>query len=71
MGPNELRRLHAACLDLAGQSNVPGTRDHWLAMAQGWFELVDNDDQLPQSPRNLPVLNPMQIKPRQRILGAI
>jgi hypothetical protein len=41
MSPNELRRLHAACLDLAGQSNVPGIRDHWLAMAQGWFELVD------------------------------
>ena len=44
MGPNEFRRLHAACLDLAGQSNVPGIRDRWLTMAEGWVELAENVD---------------------------
>jgi hypothetical protein len=51
MGPNEFRRLHAACLDLAGQSNAPGIRDRWLAMAQGWVELANDVDQSPQVPR--------------------
>jgi hypothetical protein len=53
MGPNEFRRLQAACLDLAGQSNVPGIRDRWLTMAEGWVELADNVDQSLQSPGKL------------------
>ena len=58
MGPNEFRRLHAACLDLAGQSNVPGIRDRWLAMAQGWIELADNDDQSAGGTRQLASYKP-------------
>jgi hypothetical protein len=46
MGPNEFRRLHAACLELAGH-NVPAVRDRWLTMARGWIELVDKVDQPP------------------------
>jgi hypothetical protein len=57
MGPNEFWRVHAACLDLAGQSNVPDIRDRWLAMVQGWIELADNGDQSPQAPGNSPVLD--------------
>jgi hypothetical protein len=53
MGPNEFRRMYAACLDLAGQSNVPGMRDRWLAMAQGWVELANNDDRSPQASRKI------------------
>ena len=63
MGPNEFRCLHAACLDLAGQLNVPGIRDRWLAMAQGWIELADNGDQLPEAPGSLPGLNLLQTRP--------
>jgi hypothetical protein len=59
MGLNEFRRLQAACLDLAGQSNVPGIRDRWLTMAQGWVELADNVDQSLQSPRD--VAAPQQV----------
>jgi hypothetical protein len=51
MGPNEFRRLQAACLDLAGQSTVPGIRDHWLTMAEGWVELADNVDRSTAAPR--------------------
>jgi hypothetical protein len=62
MGPNEFRRLHAACLDLAGQSNVPGIRDRWLAMAQGWIELADNGDQSSEAPGSSPVINLVQTR---------
>jgi hypothetical protein len=41
MGPDEYRRLHAACLDLAGKSSVLGVRLHWLTMAQGWIDLAN------------------------------
>ena len=51
MGPNEFRRLQAACLDLAGQSNVPGIRDRWLTMAEGWVELADKVDRSSEAPR--------------------
>jgi hypothetical protein len=63
VGPNEFRRLHAACLELASQSNVPSIRDRWLAMAQGWFELADNGDQLPEAPGSSPGLNLLQTRP--------
>jgi hypothetical protein len=58
MGPNEFRRLRAACLDLAGQSNVPGIRDRWLTMAEGWVELADNVDRLSEAPRQFAPSNP-------------
>jgi hypothetical protein len=44
MGPDEYRRLHAVCLDLADQSNVPNIRVRWLTMAQGWIELANEGD---------------------------
>ena len=53
MGPDEFRRLHAACLDLAGHSNVPAIRDRWLTMAQGWIDLVDKVDQSSQPAQKL------------------
>jgi hypothetical protein len=51
MGPNEFLRLQAACLDLAGQSNVPGIRDRWLTMAEGWVELAGKVDRSSEEPR--------------------
>jgi hypothetical protein len=50
VGPDEYRRLHAACLDLADQSNVPGMRLRWLTMAQGWIDFA-NEPPLGQPPR--------------------
>jgi hypothetical protein len=62
MGPDEFR-LHVACLDLAGQSNVPGIRDRWLTMAEGWVVLADDADRSPEAPRKFASSNLMQIKP--------
>jgi hypothetical protein len=47
MGPNEFRRLHAACLDRARH---PRSLAH---NGEEWVELADNVAQSPPSPRKL------------------
>ena len=64
MGPDEYRRLHAVCLDLADQSNVPDVRLRWLTMAQGWIELA-NEPPLGQPPR-FADSNAIQLGSRQK-----
>jgi hypothetical protein len=64
MGPDEYRRLHAVCLDLADQSNVADVRLRWLTMAQGWIELAN---ELPQGqPTRLADSNVILLRRRQK-----
>jgi hypothetical protein len=49
---DEYRRLHAACIDMASQSNMPDLRARWLAMADVWLrraiELRDGSGHIDQ-----------------------
>ena len=40
MHSDEYRRLHAVCLTMAQQSNLPDLRARWLALATGYEDLL-------------------------------
>ena len=40
MHSDEYRRLHAACVAMAGQSDLPDAKVRWLALAQACFSLA-------------------------------
>jgi hypothetical protein len=40
MQPDEYRRLHATCLQMAEQSNLPDVRARWLALAKDCKNLL-------------------------------
>ena len=40
MHSDEYRRLHAACVAMAEQSDLPDAKVRWLALAQACFSLA-------------------------------
>jgi hypothetical protein len=48
---------------------VPGMRDRWLTMAEGWVELADNVDRSSEAPRQFAPSKLLQIKPYLRMLA--
>jgi hypothetical protein len=44
MRTDEYRRLHAACLAMAQQCNLPDLQARWLAMAKTWSNLANDTD---------------------------
>jgi hypothetical protein len=42
MHSDEHRRLHAVCLTMAQQSNLPDLRARWLALAMGYEDLYED-----------------------------
>jgi hypothetical protein len=42
MHSDEYRRLNAACLCMAWQSDLPAVRARWLSIAQAWLELSND-----------------------------
>ena len=44
MRSDEYCRLHAACLAMAEQCNLPDVHARWLAMAKTWSNLANDAD---------------------------
>jgi hypothetical protein len=50
MTSERYRRLHAACLAMAQQSDLPEIQARWLRLAEAWFNVATGvDDTKPSS----------------------
>ena len=52
MTSERYRRLHAACLAMAQQSDLPDIQARWLKLAEAWFNVATRVDDTKPPPRH-------------------